>query len=304
LIGKIKENKILGLLSNFRIKNKNSNIGHNWNNFEHLIEDILDSIDEYVNNLLNKSYPAEASIFMSKLLKNTIEQIGYKDSGYFNTTYRVGNFNLKTNVINSKTRFLNFLFIELMEFTSIYRSYIDLIVDRMIQMNLKKCIHIDDALILSFNYTQDVILFDCFVSNTFFVHGRADNTIIIGVSNEQQKEERIKFSKNYMRVYNRLKVTKNEDNINQISSLISENAFTNYFFIGHSIDKIDRSFLRKLYENRGQTKTTIFYYSEVDKNNKIFNLYLMLGEDCITQMLNQDKLEFVKFDKLEKYSFK
>ena len=106
-----------------------------------------------------------------------------------------------------------------------------------------------------------------------------------------------------MRVYNRVLNTDNKDIINQINLIISNNEFSNYYFLGHSIDKIDHSFLKKLYKDNNQTITTIFYYSDDDKKKKIFNLYLMLGEEYVTEMINHDNLKFVKFNEVDNYSF-
>lgn len=299
--------KMLRLLSGLKRKNDEYK-SFSWSDFEHLIEEILDSVDEYVDNLLNRSHCAEVSVFMNDLLRQVIEGLEYKDERYFSMIYQVNEFNLKTDVINSKNKFMDFLFNELIEFTSVYKKYIDLIIDRLIQNHLKNSIHIENTLILTFNYTQDAVLFDDYASNDnrFYVHGKANKDIIIGISNEPKSEERIRFSKNYMRVYNRA-LDKDDkdviDNINYINKRISEQTFSHYYFLGHSLDKIDHSFLRQLFKKNYYTKTTIFYYNNADRQKKIFNLYLMVGEEYITQMLNNGSLEFVEFDEIETYNF-
>lgn len=298
---------MLRLLSGLKRKN-NEYKSFSWSDFEHLIEEILDSVDEYVDNLLNRSHCAEVSVFMNDLLRQVIEGLEYKDERYFSMSYQVNEFNLKTDVLNSKNKFMDFLFNELIAFTAVYKKYIDLIIDHLIQNHLRNSIHIENTLILTFNYTQDVVLFDDYASNDnrFYVHGKSNKDIIIGISNEQKNEERIRFSKNYMRVYNRI-LDKDEkeviDNINQINKRISDQTFSHYYFMGHSLDKIDHSFLRQLFKKNYYTKTTIFYYNNEDRQKKIFNLYLMVGEEYITQMLNNGSLEFVEFDKIETYNF-
>lgn len=300
-IAELTKCKMLNLLSELK-KNNNGYLNFSWNDFEHLIEEILDSVDEYVENLLNRSHCAEVSVFMNELLRKAIENMNYKDDKYFSMSYQVGDFNLKTDVINSKNKFLDYIFNELIKFTSVYKMYIDLIVDNMIN-DLHNTIHVKNTLILTFNYTQDIVLFDDFVGNRLYIHGKADNDIIIGISNDQEKEERIKFSKNYMRVYNRVLDNNNKDNINQINKYVLDHTFSHYYFLGHSLDKIDHSFLKQLFKANIYTKTTIFYYTDDDMQKKIFNLYLMLGEKYITQILNNGSLEFVPFDKLEQYDF-
>ena len=293
--------KMLKLLSSLK-QNNNGYMNFSWSDFEHLIEEILDSVDEYVENLLNRSHCAEVSVFMNELLRKAIENMNYKDDKYFSMSYQVGDFNLKTDVINSKNKFLDYIFNELIKFTSVYKMYIDLIVDNMIN-DLHNTIHVKNTLILTFNYTQDIVLFDDFVGNRLYIHGKADNDIIIGISNDQEKEERIRFSKNYMRVYNRVLDNNNKDNINQINKYVSDHTFCHYYFLGHSLDKIDHSFLKQLFKENIYTKTTIFYYTDDDMLKKIFNLYLMLGEKYMTQMLNNGSLEFIPFDRLENYDF-
>lgn len=244
--------KMLRLLSGLKRKNDEYK-SFSWSDFEHLIEEILDSVDEYVDNLLNRSHCAEVSVFMNDLLRQVIEGLEYIDKRYFSMSYQVNEFNLKTDVINSKNKFMDFLFNELITFTSVYKKYIDLIIDHLIQNHLRNSIHIENTLILTFNYTQDVVLFDDYASNDnrFYVHGKSNKDIIIGISNEQKNEERIRFSKNYMRVYNRI-LDKDEkeviDNINQINKRISDQTFSHYYFIVHSLDKIDHSFLRQLFK--------------------------------------------------------
>lgn len=306
-IAEIKECKMLRLLLNLK-GNSDEYKSFSWSDFEHLIEEILDSVDEYVDNLLNKSHDCDAEVFMNELLRLSINKLNYRDDRYFNPHYQVSNFNLKTDVINSKNKFMNFLFNELIAFTAVYKKYIDLIIDHLIQNHLRNSIHIENTLILTFNYTQDVVLFDDYASNDnrFYVHGKANKDIIIGISNEPKSEERIRFSKNYMRVYNRA-LDKDDkdviDNINYINKRISEQTFSHYYFLGHSLDKIDHSFLRQLFKKNYYTKTTIFYYNNEDRQRKIFNLYLMVGEEFITQMLNNGSLEFVEFDEIETYNF-
>ena len=298
---------MLRLLS--RLKRKNNEYkSFSWSDFEHLIEEILDSVDEYVDNLLNRSHCAEVSVFMNDLLRQVIEGLEYKDERYFSMSYQVNEFNLKTDVLNSKNKFMDFLFNELIAFTAVYKKYIDLIIDHLIQNHLRNSIHIENTLILTFNYTQDVVLFNDYASNDnrFYVHGKSNKDIIIGISNEQKNEERIRFSKNYMRVYNRILDNDEKeviDNINQINKRISDQTFSHYYFMGHSLDKIDHSFLRQLFKKNYYTKTTIFYYNNEDRQKKIFNLYLMVGEEYITQMLNNGSLEFIEFDKIETYNF-
>ena len=292
---------MLKLLSSLK-QNNNGYMNFSWSDFEHLIEEILDSVDEYVENLLNKSHCAEVSVFMNDLLRQTIEKLEYKDEKYFSISYQVDDFNLKTDVIHSKNMFLDFIFNELIKFKLVYKKYIDLIVDNLIQNHLRNMFYIENSMILTFNYTQDVVLFDDF-NDRMYVHGKAANDIIIGISNEQEKEERIRFSKNYMRVYNRVIDNDNKDNINQINKYILNHTFSHYYFLGHSLDKIDHSFLKQLFNENHYAKTTIFYYTDEDMQKKIFNLYLMLGEKHMIQMLNNGCLEFVSFDRLEQYDF-
>ena len=242
---------------------------------------------------------------MNDLLRQTIEKLEYKDEKYFSISYQVDDFNLKTDVINSKNKFLDFIFNELINFTLVYKKYIDLIVDKLIQNHLLNMFCTESSLILTFNYTQDVDLF-VNANDKLYVHGKANKDIIIGISNDQEKEERIKFSKNYMRVYNRVIDKDNKDNINQINKYISSHIFNHYYFLGHSLDKIDHSFLRQLFrgnDDYAKTKTTIFYYTEDDMQKKILNLYLMLGEKYMSLMLNYGCLEFVHFSELEHYDF-
>ena len=62
-----------------RIKISESNA---WNDFEHLIENILNYIDEYVENIINKPYTADNSVFMNEELRVLIKYLKYNDKKY------------------------------------------------------------------------------------------------------------------------------------------------------------------------------------------------------------------------------
>ena len=108
-IAEIKECKMLRLLLSLK-GNSDEYKSFSWSDFEHLIEEILDSVDEYVDNLLNKSHDCDAEVFMNELLRLSINKLNYRDDMYFNPHYQVSNFNLKTDVIKSKNKFTFLVF--------------------------------------------------------------------------------------------------------------------------------------------------------------------------------------------------
>ena len=295
---KIKKCKMLEFCSRMKVSEKSG-----WNNFEHLIESILNYIDEYVDNIINKPYTADSSVFMNEDLRLIIECLQYNDDKYFGKNITISNINLRTDVELNKKNFLNVFFNEILYFTDCYRQYIDLIVDWIInEDDNQNIIHNNEGiLLLNFNYTQDSIYFkEISDENVLYVHGKVDNKIIIGISNNQQKQERIRFSKEYIRIYNRA-ISKNAL-INNIYKELEKQNFIHCYIIGHSLDTIDHSLLRLIY-SKYLIKTTIFYYSEEDKDNKLFNLYLLLKEENMNHLLNDNLLELVNISDIWTYDF-
>ena len=295
---RIGECKLLEFCSRMKISEKSG-----WNNFEHLIENILNYIDEYVDNIINKPYTGDSSKFMNGELKLLIECLQYNDDKYFGKNITISNINLRTDVELNKKNFINVFFNEILYFTDCYRQYIDLIVDWIInEDDNQNIIHNNEGiLLLNFNYTQDSIYFKGILDkNVLYVHGKVDNKIIIGISNNQQKQERIRFSKEYIRIYNR--ATSKNVLINNIYKELEKPCFNHCYIIGHSLDIVDHSLLRLIY-SKDLIKTTIFYYSEEDRDNKLFNLYLLLKEEKMNHLLNENLLELVKISDIWTYDF-
>lgn len=295
---KIKECKMLEFCSRIKISESNA-----WNDFEHLIENILNYIDEYVENIINKPYTVDNSVFMNEELRVLIKCLKYNDKKYFGESITISNINLRTDVESCKEKLLDIYFNELLYFRDCYKQYIDLIIDWMINdIDNGRIINNNrESLILSFNYTQDGIYFnECVDDNVLYVHGKANNNIIIGISNKQRKSDRIRFSKEYIRIYDRA-ISKNYL-ANSIYKELEKQNFTHCYIIGHSLDTIDHSLLKLLY-SKVLVKTTIFFYSDADRDKKMLNLYKLLQEENMNHLLNDNLLNFVSIDKIWEYNF-
>lgn len=179
-------------------------------------------------------------------------------------------------------------------------------------------IQINDAYVLSFNYTNTYqrLYIDGEGENNHFedcidyIHGKANientiesNNIVLGIDEYLSKKKRnkdtdfIAFKKYYQRIYKGTG-SKYKDWVDQIKESwenesgeskakirksisrgdVKNEKIHNVYIFGHSLDVTDKDVLRDLILN-DNVYTTIFYHSKDELGRKIANLVKVIGQD-------------------------
>lgn len=188
-------------------------------------------------------------------------------------------------------RIIGDLWDELKEFIDAFAFYLSAVAEnKEIQpISLFENMIVSD--IVNFNYTYTPYKYHASLRNAtiHFVHGSTLNKnsekMILGVNSvDKEAEYRFKeYEKRYQRICNNTKQSYNQ--------IINEG---NYELIvyGHSLDITDKSILEPLIRN--SRKCTIYCHTkdngESDRNTKIKNLMLMLGDEVAEKMMNNEEI--------------
>lgn len=151
--------------------------------------------------------------------------------------------------------------------------------------------------ILSFNYTNTSEIYVSPESINFINGSLEENNIILGIENPESAENNSNdsitfFFKNVQRVlYNFYYSYKNWFGYNdsKIEKVNNKNIINNgkqIYIIGHSLSSSDKYILTDLMMNAN--KVTIYYYSPKDREDKISNLYKILGDQKFSQHVNNE----------------
>ena len=199
------------------------------------------------------------------------------------------------------------LFNELKEFSNLLKIYLKLTTEEFnkkhqcvyqINMHSPNSISIDH--ILSFNYTDFSQRYYAPNVDINFINGSlSDENIILGVENasiehtgEYCDNNVSLFFKNYQRVLYDYQYVYNgwlhektiEDHAKKTSSNEAYDVETNVYIVGHSLSISDKYILTDVIMNADYV--TIYYFCEQDKQDKILNLYKLLGDEVFSTHVN------------------
>lgn len=161
--------------------------------------------------------------------------------------------------------------------------------------------------IYTFNYTSTISEFyNIDKSKVVSLHGKADildteHNIILGVneiSNMLKKHKLYDFTKYYQKIEEKSK----HSFIKIQYKKLQRGYGTNFYIIGHSLDNSDKEYILHLFkflENdlNGESKICVFYYNKNDKNNKLKNLFNVVGDESkVVNTYNEGRLYFVKLN--------
>lgn len=128
-----------------------------------------------------------------------------------------------------------------------------------------------------------------------YIHGKLDtskcieeNNMVLGIdeylgdSEKNKNLEFIQFKKYFQRIYKKTgcKYKEWEAERRQAKVDWKDNANTEIFIFGHSLDVTDKDILSELITSEN-CKTTIFYYNKEDYATKISNLVKIIGQDVL-----------------------
>lgn len=206
-------------------------------------------------------------------------------------------------------KFFEYLFHELKYVSHMLKFYLSLIIEEFNAQHKKGIFKIGNMMesqfeidyILSFNYTDLSRMLYAPDATVNFINGcLTDENIILGIENpspnhtENYCDNNIHwFFKNVQRVrYDYQNLYKgwlcdkiSESNASNLFEHRNTNTEVNVYIIGHSLAMSDRYILKDVIENADHV--TIYYYSDRDKNDKITNLYKLLGDEDFSNLVNQ-----------------
>lgn len=158
--------------------------------------------------------------------------------------------------------------------------------------------------IITFNYTDYYKnIFDS--KKVIHVHGSLENNkIVLGFNDEDDDLHYVKFKKYFQRIQNKLEPIVRKSSIfnyeeSFLSELTEEKIFCEniIYFYGVSFDKTDEDIIGEIYHSDNTKKIIVYYYDDLDYENKIVNLIQILGKDKVLEDRNSEKLEFIKIEK-------
>ena len=189
------------------------------------------------------------------------------------------------------------LFKELEQFDNLLKFYLK-IIEKSFKENGKKSYDInennDNSIkidkVLSFNYTNNAkIYLDDIEKEKYypihFINGdlQRNHKIILGIENPD-KEETESFCNNNMNLFFKNVQRVLYDIGYKYPHWLNEKYQNNVYIIGHSLAFSDKFILLDVIEHAD--RVTIYYYNDDDKQDKITNLYKILGDEKFSQYIN------------------
>ncbi len=272
-----------------------------WIDFEKEIENALFFIETYYTDILPKS--------KGKILKNSLT----KTKREILDTFIVHDNKLYNNLNN------RYIYIYKIVLDELQKQKIDVLNLMKKQLNiLNKCLYIylnkfisnmehnlyseqikelGTLKLLNFNYTSTGKGNYDNIEESNYIHGElGKSNLVLGVSDDfTDNLDYIYFQKYFQRIQKR---TGSFDK----SWLQSDGTYTKdgssmyptVYFFGHSLDKTDKGILEPIFSSGFNIK--IFYYNQLDYENKVINLIAMFSREIIIDKVAKNKIEFIKLD--------
>lgn len=280
-----------------------------WIDFENEIEKALEGISVVFNNV--KNIPTSNFSFYDKYSLRVFCEFEHfnfsdnksKDSSffYFNDRFLdAKNMKIKEGMV------LKSMYISLQEFTIIFNRFLVDIVD-LFYKEFKQTNHIPFNLIdkiYTSNYTPTLEkIYKVDKSKIIYFHGEVNEDVsiqnlILGVSelpNKIKERKFYNFSKQFQKIYNHV----NQEFLGFLKKSRNETIF---YVIGHSLDKSDKDYILDLFkflenDKYEKSKICVFYYDNIDRENKLNNLFNVVGEENVVRMNQQGRLFFIELNK-------
>lgn len=281
-----------------------------WIDFESELENALMGISIVFNNL--KDVPINNFNFYDKdKLKVFCEFENFEFAENISSEYTRFHFNEKfLDYKNSRIKeelVLKSLHDSLKSFTIIFNRYLVDIVDLFYnEFTIKSKIPLNQInKIFTSNYTPTLEkVYNIDKSNIIYFHGKVneideDQNLIFGISELSKKIKENKmynFSKQFQKIFNNINYKFIE--IPNIKDNLEETIF---YVIGHSLDKSDKDYVLDLFkfleaDSSKKSKICVFYYNKNDKENKLKNLFNVVGEQKISEMNKNERLYFTELN--------
>ena len=143
-----------------------------------------------------------------------------------------------------------------------------------------------------------------------YIHGKIDskpNNMVMGMNVYEPNFDRrlVYFMKFFQRIQKRTDIlTADEINNISLSKILEVMNNSNTLkpelgavcFYGHSMSHADGDIIRLLREpvkGKGNLSFVIFYYNQIDYENKVINLFVVFGKDETIKMIHDKEITFL-----------
>ncbi|MEO0045143.1 MAG: hypothetical protein RL705_334 [Bacteroidota bacterium] len=158
----------------------------------------------------------------------------------------------------------------------------------------------------TFNYTPTLeVFYKVEKSKIVYLHGKINNNddiqnLVLGVNdipNNLKEYNLFDFEKTFQKIIkntNHIFIDTSEKGKYQTSETI-------FYLIGHSLDKSDKNYIDDLFkyletDKTEESKICLFYHNIDDRDNKLRNLYGIIGKNIIEKRNMEKRLYFVKLN--------
>ena len=274
--------------------------------------DIEEEILHFISHIQSQSY------YKSPMLQLSMNLPYYRQDNFTYIQFDARNINNKIKKTGPpqellKRTIFERLFQELEQFAELLRFYLSFVMQQfdkhkksVYKINSSEHDSIVIDRVISFNYTNTAKLCYTGIDDVHYINGDGQNDnqkIILGIENpsidktaDYCKDNVNLFFKNVQRILYDYDYTYNEwlrKYAETKTSRIANDGETfygvNVHIIGHSLAISDQHILRDVI--MGANTVCIYYYNEQDKQNKITNLYRLLGDEDFSKHVNQYKAE-------------
>lgn len=308
------------------IKEHQANLGKNWSDLEHRVEDISEAVEDIITSL--DTYKVVGNALQGyRRGVNLAIHIESEIKPLFKNRANSSAFTFIFNTINNREEIrqhrklpsfqllqeVNQYFIDELEelnfLLQLYFVYLEHVEEGLKKQEtvLDELNNIQASYILTFNYTNTA---RCFIKNNIdnnrihHIHGQIrsknlrDNNLIFGIEDKSNdiNSTVIAYQKYYQRI---VKATGSK-----YKQFFKEfRGDLNIIIFGHSLDPLDKEVfldifnLADRYEEsryRGKYRIIVVYYDDSAKRSIVKNLSIILGKERLVQLTGENKLHFVQ----------
>ena len=155
--------------------------------------------------------------------------------------------------------------------------------------------------VVNFNYTDTYKIYDIDEENVFYIHGKIkerDNNMVLGFAYEDENQSMIQnsdsiyFEKYFQRIQKKLGVLP-EKKFYASENISAINKVATTIFFGHSMGISDGDVIKNIIEKLSD-RIVIYYYDQVDYEEKVINLIKILGKEEVLELVGDKTILFIK----------
>jgi Bacteriophage abortive infection AbiH len=213
---------------------------------------------------------------------------------------------VRTNIRSlDKSQITSHLLKQLDEFIALFGNYLNIITNEFHRyVNIDMLVGLDRyAEIFTLNYTKTIpnLYSSINTSNVYYLHGEVGsaNNIVLGVAALEAETlgvQALGFTKYYQTLFKETEFGFLDKN----NKYLKRSEPVDYFIWGHSLDRSDEKYIRRLFEEISDTsefnwsRITIYFHCKNSKASLLKNLLAIIGKDVIEEAIRLGFLKFLK----------